>query len=257
MTDSKLVNSGTLQASFQNGIGEIIFGHPKGNSLPGALLRKLADQITTFGANPDINVVLIKSEGERTFCAGASFDELLAVSTVEESRLFFSGFSEVVLAIKNCPKFVVARVQGKLVGGAVGVVSACDYALASEAASAKLSEIALGFGPFIIGPAVERKVGKAAFGVMAIDADWKDAKWCAEQGLFASVSADIKSLDEATDALTSKLAAYNPEAISGLKKVLWEGTDHWEKLLSDRVEITANLALTEFVQKKVSGFKAQ
>ncbi|MCB0333877.1 MAG: enoyl-CoA hydratase/isomerase family protein [Bdellovibrionales bacterium] len=252
-----MVESGTLQTSLQNGVGTITFSHPKGNSLPGELLRQIASQIDTFGSDDSVRILLLQSEGERAFCAGASFDELLAVSTLEESREFFSGFAKVILAIRRCPKFVVARVQGKFVGGGVGVISACDYALATESALGKLSEIALGFGPFIIGPAVERKIGKAAFSAMGIDAEWKDALWCKEQGLFAEVYPDITSLDKALGELLSKLSEYNPEAIARMKEILWEGTEHWEKLLSDRVEITANLAISEFVQAKVSSFKAQ
>ncbi len=252
-----MIESGTLQTSTQNAIGTITFAHPKGNSLPGELLRQIASQIDTLGDDSNVRVIVLRSEGERAFCAGASFDELLAVSTLEESREFFSGFAKVILAIRRCPKFVVARVQGKFVGGGVGVVSACDYALATENALGKLSEIALGFGPFIIGPAVERKIGKAAFSVMGIDAEWKDAQWCKEKGLFASVHKDISSLDAAVHELLTRLSGYNPEAIAQMKSILWEGTEHWEKLLAERVEITANLAISEFVQAKVQSFKAQ
>jgi len=250
-----MIEAGTLNSAIKAGVGELVFAHPKGNSLPGELLRAIATQIDQFGDDKSVRVILLKSEGERTFCAGASFDELLAVSNFDESKEFFGGFSQVILAIRRCAKLVIARVQGKAVGGGVGVISACDYALATEAASIKLSELALGIGPFIIGPAVRRKLGLAGFGTLAIDADWKDAAWAKTHGLYAETYKTIPELDEGVNALTARLASFNPEAMSFLKSVLWEGTDNWEELVPARVDITAKLAITDFVQDTVAGLK--
>lgn len=250
-----MVEAGTIKSSVKDGIGEICFFHPKGNSLPGELLRGLAAQVDAFGEDDNVKVVLLKSQGDRAFCAGASFDEFLAISDFEESKRFFSGFAQLILAMRRCPKFIVARVQGKVVGGGVGVVAAADYALATEAASVRLSELALGIGPFIIGPAVERKVGLAAYGAMGIDADWYDANWARDNGLFVNTFLDVAALDEGISDLMSKLTTFNPDAMAELKRILWEGTEHWEELVHSRVDITAKLVLTDFVKETVSKIK--
>lgn len=250
-------DEGFVEGTVENGVGTLLFGHPKSNSLPGRVLRQIAEQVREFSRDPAVRVILLKSQGEKAFCAGASFDELLSVKTLEESEYFFGGFAEVILALRECPKVVVARVQGKVVGGGVGVVSACDYVLATDGASIKLSELALGIGPFIIGPPVERKIGKIAYGAMGLDAEWRDAKWAKENGLFVEVLADIKALDEAVEKQLEYFAAANPEALYHLKTILWKDTEHWKTLVPERVKITAKLALTDFVQQKVQAFKSR
>lgn len=244
--------TGTLNSSIKNGIATIIFGHPKGNSLPGKLLQGIAGEIDKFGAALDVKLIVLQSEGDKTFCGGASFDEFKAAKDLAGAKEFFSGFARVILAIKRAPKFVLARVQGKAVGGGVGVVAAADYALATESASVRLSELAIGIGPFIIGPAVERKIGVAAFGAMAIDADWRDAAWAKNHGLYTEVYPSIEKLDEGVLAFTNKLSGFSQDAMARLKRVLWEGTDHWGDLLIKRVVFTSELSLTDYVQKAIS-----
>ena len=247
--------AGSVRLEVQGGIATITFEHPKSNSLPGALLRSMVTRLDEAGENQDVRVVVIQSLGEKAFCAGASFDEFLSISTLDESKAFFSGFANVIRAIRRCPKFVVARVQGKVVGGGVGLVSACDYALATTEAHMKLSEIAIGIGPFIIGPAVERKVGTPKFSAMAIDAEWRSAEWCKDAGVYAELANSIPELDNAVEKFIEKLSGYNPEACTHLKRVLWEGTEHWDKLLDERLEVTAQLVLSDFAQAKVEEFK--
>ena len=246
------MENGSVQTAVVDGVGTVTFAHPRGNSLPGALLRTLAGAIDQMAGNSAVRVVVLESAGEKTFCAGASFDELQSVRTLEQSKAFFSGFALVILALRRCPKFVIARVQGKAVGGGVGLIAAADYVLASEAAAVRLSELALGIGPFVIGPAVERKVGPAAFGAMAIDADWRDAVWARAHGLFTQTYPTITALDEAVRQHASRFALYHPAAMQRLKAVLWEGTENWERLLSERYAITAELALTDFVQGTIA-----
>lgn len=249
-------DSGTLKTEIADGVGTIIFGHPKSNSLPGSLLRGIAAEIEKLGSDPNVKVLLLKSVGDKAFCAGASFDEFKAINTVEQGREFFMGFGAITLAIRKCPKLVVARVQGKVVGGGVGVVAAADYALATKAASIRLSELAIGIGPFIIGPAVERKIGKAAFSIAAIDADWYDAEWGLAHGLFAKLYDSIEDLDNGVSAFTKKLASYNPVAMSKLKSVLWEGTESWDKLLPTRAGFTAELVISDFVRETLAKMNA-
>lgn len=247
-----MTETGKAELKVHDGIGTVTFSHPRSNSLPGALLRKIAACVDDLGKNPDCKVVVLQSEGEKVFCGGASFDELLAVGDIEQSKHFFSGFAILILAMRRCPKFVVCRVQGKAVGGGVGLVSAADYALATDAASIRLSELAIGFGPFIIGPAVQRKVGLAAFTELAVDADWRDANWAKTHGLYAEVCPSIAELDTRLGTFTKKLSAFNPEAMAKLKAILWEGTEHWDQLVNARVSITAQLALTPFVKNAVA-----
>lgn len=247
--------TGSISSQTKNHVATITFGHPKSNSLPGDLLRKLADAIEKAGNDSDVRVVLLKSEGDKAFCAGASFDELTAIRNLDGGKRFFMGFALVINAIRRCPKIVIVRVQGKTVGGGVGIAAAGDYTLATEEADVKLSELALGIGPFVVGPAVERKIGPAAFAAMAIDTDWRNAKWGLEKGLYMQIFASIEELDTATSELAERLAGFSPEALKELKKVLWEGTDNWDALLEKRAEISGRLVLSEFTRKAIEAFK--
>ncbi len=235
-----------------NGIGVIEFSHPQSNSMPGELLRALANAITTAGKDPEVIVILLKSTGEKAFCAGASFDELLAVTDEHEGKNFFMGFAQVINAMRQAPKFIIGRVQGKCVGGGVGLASAVDYCLATEAADVKLSELAVGIGPFVVGPAVERKIGEAAFSQLAINAGtWKNAQWAKEKGLFAEIFPSIAALDDGVEALIKSLLSFNPEAMAEMKKVFWSGTEHWDDLLPQRAAISGRLVLSEFTKKSL------
>ena len=249
--------TGKVETSIANGIATITFFHPQSNSLPGEILRKLASEIAAAGNNPDARLIILKSEGEKAFCAGASFDELASIQNLDEGKIFFSGFAAVINAMRKAPKFVLARVQGKAVGGGVGLASAADYTLAHESASVKLSELAVGIGPFVVGPAVERKIGPAAFNQLSIDAtEWQTANWAKGKGLYAEIYSSVEELDKAVNTLAQKLASSNPEAMMELKKVFWKGTDHWDTLLTERAEISGRLVLSDFTRKAIEKFKA-
>ncbi len=248
-------DNGYVNVDITNGIAAITFFHPKKNSLPGSLLTEMAQEMLALGGNDQARVVVLQSGGSGPFCAGASFDELLAVDSFERSKAFFMGFARLILAMRRIPKFVIVRVQGKAVGGGVGIIAAADYALASDRAAVKLSEFALGFGPFIIGPAVERKIGKAAFSALATDTEWRDAQWCKNYGLFAGVFAGESQLDEAVQSMATKLSNSSVEAAAHLKKVFWDGTEHWDELLEERAEMSGRLVLSDFTQKAIAAFK--
>ena len=244
----------TLNSS-DTGIATISFYHPAQNSLPAALLDELTAKITEAGENAQTRVIVIKSEGDRTFCAGASFDELLQIKDKQAGADFFSGFAKVINACRKSPKIIIARIQGKAVGGGVGLASAADYCLATEAAAIKLSELAIGIGPFVISPAVIRKIGMPAFSQLTIRAvDFQTAQWAKEKGLYNEIYADIASLDSALNELTQKLASYHPEALHGLKEILWEGTSDWDQLLNTRAAISGELVLSEFTQQALQAF---
>lgn len=253
-----MIDQGHVHTLVSNGIATISFFHPQSNSLPGAVLRKLADEITTAGNNPEARVIVLQSEGEKAFCAGASFDELISIKDLETGTHFFSGFALVINAIRKVPKFVLARVQGKAVGGGVGLAAAADYTLATTNASVKLSELAVGIGPFVVGPAVERKIGTSAFTNLAINAgEWRDANWATAHGLYTDLYNTIPELDAAVQALAGRLAQSNPEAMAMLKKVFWEGTEHWDALLLERAGMSGKLVLSEFTVKAINSFKAK
>jgi methylglutaconyl-CoA hydratase len=224
--------------------------------MPGELLRKLAAEIEAAGKNNDAKVIVLKSEGDKAFCAGASFDELISIKDLETGTTFFSGFAGVINAMRKAPKFVLARVQGKAVGGGVGIASAADYTYAVEAAAIKLSELAVGIGPFVVGPAVERKVGKSAFCQLTINAtEWQSAQWAREKGLYAEVFATVEEMDKGVDALAQRLAKSNPEAMMMLKKIMWEGTENWDTLLIERAGMSGKLVLSEFTVNAINTFK--
>lgn len=249
--------NGSIHYTAENKIGTIEFYHPKGNSLPGALLRQLAETITKAGNDKDANVIVLKSKGEGAFCAGASFDELVAIEDYDTGKNFFMGFALVLNAMRTCKKLIIARVHGKTVGGGIGIASAADYTFAHTSASIKLSELALGIGPFVVGPAVERKVGTAAFSAMAVDArTWYDAEWACNQGIFSKTFNTTEELDVAVNKLAEELAGSSPEAMSELKAVLWEGTEHWTQLLEKRAEISGRLVLSDFTKDFIKQFKS-
>ncbi|MFM2370198.1 MAG: hypothetical protein RL619_2519 [Bacteroidota bacterium] len=247
---------GSLITTIENKIATIQFGHPASNSFPRELLDRLTNEFNSLSTNTAISVIIVKSEGNGVFCAGASFDELLAVSNQEEGTIFFSGFAHLINAMRNCSKLIVGRIHGKAVGGGVGIASACDYTLATKNASIKLSELAIGIGPFVIEPVVSRKIGKMAMAEMTLAAhEWKTADWAKEKGLYANTFETIPELDVAVADFTAKLASYNPEALLEMKKVLWEGTQDWETLLPERAAISGKLVLSDFTKKALSQFK--
>ncbi len=249
-------SNGSLYTHIKNNIAVIEFGHPASNSFPGELLIRLAKEFDILSANNEVFVIILKSEGEKTFCAGASLDELIAIDNLEDGKSFFSGFANVINAMRTCSKLIIGRIQGKAVGGGVGLVSACDYVLATEAASIKLSELTIGIGPFVIAPVVQRKVGVSGLTELTLDAmSWKNAYWAKDKGLYNKVFESISELDKELEFLTEKLVSYNPEALYEMKKALWINTEHWNKLLNKRAEISGKLVLSEFTKNALTKFK--
>jgi len=239
----------------ESGILEIIFFHEAQNSLPSDILLGLADAIRKAGEAPEVKVIILKSGGDRTFCAGASFTELVSIQDFEAGQKFFSGFAHVINAIRTCGKIVIGRVQGKAIGGGVGLAAAVDHCFATKQAQVKLSELAVGIGPFVVGPAVQRKVGLSAFSQMTLNAtELYSAEWAREKGLYAEIFDSTEEMDAAVMVLARKLAASNPEALSLLKKVFWEGTDHWSELLFERAGMSGKLVLSDFTREALAKF---
>lgn len=248
--------NGSLYTKIENKIATVEFGHPQSNSFPSELLERLTKELNLLSENNEVSLILLKSEGEGAFCAGASFDELLAVNDTETGKKFFSGFANVINAMRKCSKIIVGRIHGKAVGGGVGIISACDYALASVDAAVKLSELAIGIGPFVIEPAVSRKIGKGAMSEMTLAPhSWKNAYWAKNKGLYAEVYENVKDLDKELEIFCFKLAESNPDALSEMKKVIWEGTENWETLLYERATISGRLVLSDFTKEALSRFR--
>ena len=245
-----------VKQTIENGVGTIEFFHPAHNSLPGDILAELAKTITQAGKNDDIKVIVLKSGGDRTFCSGASFNELININDAETGRIFFSGFANVINAMRKCPKFIIGRVQGKTVGGGVGLASATDYCMATKFASIKLSELNVGIGPFVVGPAVERKLGLSGMSQIAIDANtFYSAKWANEKGLFTQIFDSTEELDKAVKDFAENLCSYNPEAMKEMKAMFWKGTENWDTLLAERAQISGRLVLSEFTKETLKRFK--
>lgn len=240
----------------ENGIASIEFSHPSSNSLPGKILNKLASVITELGKEEKVFVIILKSAGNRAFCAGASFDELLSIENLSQGKEFFSGFAKVINACRKCPKLIIGRVQGKAVGGGVGIAASVDYCFATKHASIKLSELAVGIGPFVVGPAVERKIGLSAMSQLTINAtEFMSAEWALQKGLYMEVFEDDESMDQKIQSLSSKLSKSNPEAMRNLKKIFWTQTEHWDSLLSERAEMSGKLVLSDFSKQSILKFK--
>jgi methylglutaconyl-CoA hydratase len=256
---SEAIDQGSVDYSIsENGIATIIFGHPLSNSLPGKILNLLASTIIELGSDPNVKVMILKSLGEKSFCAGASFDELISIKNKDSGLSFFSGFANVINACRKAPKFIIGRVQGKAVGGGVGMAASVDYCFATSNADVKLSELAVGIGPFVVGPAVTRKMGLSAMSQLAINAtEWRDAQWAKENGLYAEIFESTEEMDVAVEALANRLAKSSPEATSMLKSVLWEGTENWDQLLIERAGMSGTLVLSEFTTNAINSFKAK
>jgi len=245
-----------VKQDIHNGIATIEFFHPEQNSLPAHLLSKLTETITDAGNDKAVKVIVLKSGGDRTFCAGASFKELVQINDVETGKAFFSGFANLINAMRKCPKFIIGRIQGKAVGGGVGIAAATDYCLATQFASIKLSEFTIGIGPFVVSPAIERKIGISALTQVTLDANnFYNASWAREKGLYVNVYENAKDLDEAVLALAESVCRYNPEAMLEAKKMFWSGTDDWDSLLAELAAISGRLVLSEFTKETLKRFE--
>jgi methylglutaconyl-CoA hydratase len=251
-TTPEVEQEGTVTTSVDKGIATVTFFHPKRNSLPASILGQLAEAIDATARNPEARVVILASEGTGAFCAGASFDELRSIRNADQGKEFFSGFARVILAMRRNPKVIIGRVQGKVVGGGVGLIAATDYSFALPQSSIRLSELHVGLGPFVVGPVIERKIGRAAFAALALDADWRDAEWAERHGLFTRLMDTEAAMDSVLPAFAHRLADMNPDALVQLKRVLWEGTNHWETLLFERAAISGQLVLSEHTKAALS-----
>ena len=249
-------DKGHVLSHHQNAVMTIEFGHPAHNSLPTYLLDKLVEAIDAASEDVGVKVVVIRSFGERSFCAGASFQELIAIENEAQGKVFFSGFAQVINAMRRCKKLIIARVQGKAVGGGVGIIAAADYALAMETAGVKLSELTIGIGPFVIAPAVVRKIGVAGLSALSIDAQgFRSARWAESKGLYTQVFDSIKSMENSLNDLCNDLSQYNVEAMHALKSVLWEGTEHWDELLLERAAMSGRLVLSPETKSQLAPYK--
>ena len=252
------MDNGKVTVTANGGIRTISFFHPQSNSLPGSLLRELGDTITRESVDPSTILIILRSEGEKAFCAGASFDELIAIQDLEGGTRFFSGFAHVINAMRKSTKLIIGRIQSKAVGGGVGLASSVDYCFATAHSSIKLSELAVGIGPFVVGPAVQRKMGLSAMSQLAINAtEWQTAQWAQEKGLYNEVFDNIEAMDAAIDALAERLVNSNPEAMAELKRIFWQGTENWDELLAERAGISGRLVLSDFTRNAIAKFKAK
>jgi len=253
---AELAPDGTVSVAIDDGVADICFGHPKSNALPATVLRGLADEINAAGARSDVRAIVLRSYGTGAFCAGASFDELAAIRDRLAGKEFFMGFARVILAMTRCPKPIVTCVHGKAVGGGVGIIAASDYVVALSRASLRLSELAVGIGPFVVGPAIERKIGTGPFSLMALDADWRDAMWAERHGLYSRTFDAPAELEQALDHRVRELAASNPEAVRLIKAATWRGTDDWPELLEQRAEMSGELVLSQYARAAIERFQA-
>ncbi len=237
-------------------VSTITFFHPAHNAMPAHLLADLAKAIHTAGQDPAVQIIVLKSGGDRTFCAGASFDELLAITDKTSGAAFFSGFADVINACRRCPKLIIGRVQGKAIGGGVGLAAASDYCFATRYASVKLSELAIGIGPFVVGPVIERKIGLAAFSHLTLTPTaFAGPDWAKAKGLYNEVFDTAEAMDEAVVAKANQLAAYNPAALKAMKEAFWAGTEHWDTLLAERAKTSGALVLSAFTREALEAFK--
>lgn len=249
-------SNANIQLTINNKIATLTFFHSASNSFTTKMLTDLTDHFNDLHTNDQVNVIVLQSKGLAAFCAGASFDELLKIDNFDQGTLFFSGFANVINAMRKCSKIILGRIHGKAVGGGVGLASACDYVIAMSQSSIKLSEIAIGIGPFVIEPAVSRKIGKMAFSELTLTPQvWQDASWANQKGLYNKIVESVEELDQEINQLANQFISYNSEALFEIKKVLWEGTDNWDTLLIERAQISGKLILSPFTKNALQQFK--
>jgi methylglutaconyl-CoA hydratase len=247
---------GSVLVTIDNAIATVEFNHPASNCFPTNLLDRLTTEIQNLSSNNEVSVIILKSSGVGAFCAGAFFDELVAVSNFDQAKNYFSGFAHLLNAMRTCSKIIIGRVHGKAVGGGVGIIAACDYVFATMDASIKLSELSIGIGPFVIEPAISRKIGKSAMGELTLASkEWKDPEWAKSKGLYTKVFAGQVTLDIELSRLSAELVSFSLEALVEIKKILWEGTEHWERLLYERASISGKLLLNDFTKNALSQLK--
>lgn len=252
------MNNAYVKNEIENHVATIEFFHPKGNSFPSVQLEKLIQTIQDLGENEDARVIVLKSAGEKVFCAGASFDELLLIEDFEKGKKFFSGFANLILAMRNCPKFIIGCVEGKVVGGGVGIVAACDYALAMYNASIRLSELSIGIGPFVIEPAITRKIGIQAFSELTLNPkEWVSSDWCLKHGFYNKTFSKPEDLQKATQEFTEQLSQYSPEAMKNLKSIFWENAENWDEIMPKRAAMSGKLVLSDFTKETLNKFKSK
>jgi methylglutaconyl-CoA hydratase len=244
-----------IKLSRSSKIAELIFYSDKSNSLPTKMLNELIAHFNNLSDDPSINVIVLRSDGDKAFCAGASFDELIEIEDFASGKKFFMGFAELINAMRKCRKIIVGRIHSKVVGGGVGLAAASDYTLASRDASLRLSELALGLGPFVIGPPIERKIGKEAFTEMSLDCEWRSAEWGKQHGIYTEIFDTYEELDDHLKNFTEQLSERSPDALENLKKIFWEGTDDWDRLLEERAESSGKLVLSDYTKNYIRDFK--
>lgn len=248
------MSGGFVKSEINNKIATVTFYHPKSNSLPSVLLNEMTSKFDSLSNNSKVNVIMLKSESEKTFCAGASFDELLMIKNFDEGKEFFMGFARLINSMRKCSKIIIGRIQGKVVGGGVGLVATCDYSFGSINASLRLSELAIGLGPFVVGPPIERKIGKEAFVEMSLDCKWRSAEWARNRGFYHDICNSISELDDTVEKFSLELSERNPEVLKKIKRIYWDGTDHWDKLLEERAEYSGELVLSDHTKDFIEKF---
>ena len=239
-----------------NGIATISFFHPEQNSLPTIVLRSLIKTINLLSNDSGILVIILKSDGRGTFCAGANFTEMLEINDSISGYKYFNGFADLINTMRLCPKLIIVRVQGKSVGGGVGLLAAGDYCMATKDAAIKLSDFNIGIGPFVIEPAIERKIGRSNMAQLTIDAtSFYSPAWALDKSLYNAVYDDIKSLDIAVQDFAVKISNFNPIAVTKMKEIFWKGTEDWGLLLSERAYLSGKFVLSPYTKKALKLFK--
>ena len=247
-----------IQVFKGSAVARIQFAHEKQNAFPATHLKALQLAFEKVSSDDDVHVIVLQSDPSKAFCAGASIDDLLNVKTAKEGKAFFMGFANVLNAMRRCPQPIIGRIHGKAVGGGVGLIAACDYALATTHTQIKLSEIAIGIGPFVIAPALLRKIGTAAMSELSLTAHaWKSADWAHSKGLLSELHSDFEALEEAVVKHANRLAAYTPQAVTELKKALWKGTEDWDNLLEHNAAISGRHVFSEQTQKTLNELKSK
>lgn len=230
----------TPQGAAHNVVAQITLNRPEvRNAFDDTLIQSLTKAFTRLGKDANVRVIILRAEGS-AFCAGADLNwmQRSVDFSFSENVQDAHHLAAMLKAIYDCPKPVIARVHGAAFGGGVGLVAACDIALATESAKFCLSETRLGLIPAVISPFVVPKIGQTAARRYFLTAEVFSATQAAHLNLVTEVASDEAALDALLAKIVGAILANGPEALSQ-SKVLLEQITHfaWDRA----VDITTKM----------------
>ena len=240
-----------------HGVAQVRLNNPdKHNAFDDEIIGELTEAFVAIVDNSNVRVMVLGSEG-KSFSAGADLEWMkrMASYSYEENLRDASALALMLKTLNEIPQPTIARVQGAAFGGAVGLVSCCDMAVAASAASFSLSEVKIGLVPATISPYVIAAIGQRAARRYFVTAERFDAHRALQLGLVNEV-VDAEQLDQEIDRLINTLLANGPEAVTGAKQLVFDvaGKPIDQQLIDATCETIAAIRVSEQGQEGLQAF---